>query len=123
MANQQQPGPEYDVVVAGSGIGGVAAALAAAEAGLSVAVLEKDSLIGGGTCLSYGGVWVGCNHIANAAGIPDSRDAVLNYMRFVAGGAADDELMQTYVDQAPIAIEFFSQNGVEFQLTPGLADH
>jgi 3-oxosteroid 1-dehydrogenase len=123
MANQQQPGPEYDVVVAGSGIGGVAAALAAAEAGLSVAVLEKDSLIGGGTCLSYGGVWVGCNHIANAAGIPDSRDAVLNYMRFVAGGAADDELMQTYVDQAPIAIEFFSQHGVEFQLTPGLADH
>ena len=31
--------------------------------------------------------------------------------------------MQTYVDQAPIAIEFFSQHGVEFQLTPGLADH
>jgi 3-oxosteroid 1-dehydrogenase len=123
MANKQQPAGEYDVVVAGSGIAGVAAALAAAESGLSVAILEKDSLIGGGTCLSYGGVWVGCNHIATAAKIPDSREAVLEYMRFVAGGAADDELMQTYVDQAPIAIEFFSRCGVEFQLTPGLADH
>ena len=123
MANQQEPRREYDVVVAGSGIGGVAAALAAAEAGLSVAVLEKDSLIGGGTCLSYGGVWVGCNHLANAAGITDSREAVLDYMRFVAGGAADDELMETYVDHAPVAVKFFSRCGVEFQLTPGLADH
>ena len=80
------PAECYDVVVAGSGIAGVSAALAAADAGLSVAVFEKDDLIGGGTCLSYGGIWVGCNHLARAAGIPDTREAVRDYMRFVAGG-------------------------------------
>jgi 3-oxosteroid 1-dehydrogenase len=114
---------EYDVVVAGSGIAGVAAALAAAEAGLSVALFEKDALIGGGTCLSYGGIWVGCNHLAKAAGIADSRQAVLDYMRFVAGGAADDSLMETFIDRSPAAIEFFAKCGIEFQLTHGLADH
>jgi 3-oxosteroid 1-dehydrogenase len=113
----------YDVVVAGSGVAGVSAALAAAELGLTVALLEKDTQLGGGTALSYGGIWVGCNHVARAAGIPDSRAAVLDYMRFVAGGAADDELMAAFIDQAPIAIEFFARCGIEFQLTRGLADH
>ena len=95
----ETPKESYDVIVAGSGIAGVSAALAAAEAGLSVAVFEKDDLIGGGTCLSYGGVWVGCNHLAKAAKIPDTREAVRDYMQFVAGGAAEDDLMDTFIDQ------------------------
>ena len=37
----------YDVVIAGAGIGGVASALAAARRGCSVALLEKQTLIGG----------------------------------------------------------------------------
>ena len=37
----------YDVVVVGSGVAGVAAALAAARRGKSVALIEKQSLIGG----------------------------------------------------------------------------
>ena len=114
---------QYDVIVAGTGIAGVSAALAATELGMQVAVFEKDQLIGGGTCLSYGGIWAGCNHVAKAAGIPDSREAVLEYMRFVAGDSADDELMQAFVDNAAIAIEFFDHCGVAFQITHGLADH
>jgi succinate dehydrogenase/fumarate reductase flavoprotein subunit len=121
--NGNEPAQVYDVVIAGTGIAGVAAALAAAEAGLSVALFEKDAFVGGGTCLSYGGIWVGCNHLAKAAGISDSRNAVHEYMRFVAGGAADDKLMATYIDQSPVAIDFFSRCGVAFQLTRGLADH
>ena len=114
---------QYDVIVAGTGIAGVSAALAATELGMQVAVFEKDQLIGGGTCLSYGGIWAGCNHVAKAAGIPNSREATLEYMRFVAGNSADDELMQAFVDNAPIAIEFFDHCGVAFQITHGLADH
>ena len=119
----REPAAEYDVIVVGSGIGGVSAALAAAEMGLTVALFEKDDLLGGGTCLSYGGIWVGDNHVARTQGISDSRAAILDYMRFVAGGAADDDLMATFIDQSPIATEFFARCGVEFQLTRGLADH
>lgn len=45
-------GPSYDLVVLGGGSGGYAAALRAAELGLSVALVEKDLL--GGTCLHRG---------------------------------------------------------------------
>ena len=37
----------YDVVVAGGGIAGVAAAVAAARAGASVCLLDKESALGG----------------------------------------------------------------------------
>jgi 3-oxosteroid 1-dehydrogenase len=120
---QHRPADHYDVIVAGSGISGVSAALAAAESGLSVAIFEKDELIGGGTCLSFGGIWVGCNHLAKAIGIADSREAVLDYMRFVAGGAADDQLMTAFIDYAPTAVSFFERCGVRFQLSNGVKDH
>jgi dihydrolipoamide dehydrogenase len=45
-------GQVYDVVILGGGSGGYAAALRAAELGLSVALVEKDKL--GGTCLHRG---------------------------------------------------------------------
>jgi NADPH-dependent 2,4-dienoyl-CoA reductase/sulfur reductase-like enzyme len=38
---------KYDVVVAGAGVAGVAAALAAARRGHSVALIEKQTIIGG----------------------------------------------------------------------------
>lgn len=43
---------EYDVVVIGSGPGGYVAAIRAAQLGLKVACIEKDSV--GGTCLNIG---------------------------------------------------------------------
>ena len=124
MSSQlQQPKDEYDLVVVGSGVGGMATALAALEAGMSVAMLEKDHWIGGGTALSHGGLWAGCNHIARRAGIPDSREAVIEYMRFVAGGEADNELLMAYVDSAPVALEYFERCGVGIRLLPGFPDH
>lgn len=122
-SGQSAPAKNYDVIVVGSGVSGLATALAAAEAGMTVAVLEKDVLLGGGTALSYGGIWAGCNHLAKAADIPDSREAVLQYMRFVAGGCADEELMATFIDQAPAALEFFDRCGVRMELTRNLPDH
>jgi 3-oxosteroid 1-dehydrogenase len=113
----------YDLVIIGSGVGGLSTALAAAEAGLSVVVLEKDVLLGGGTALSHGGLWAGCNHIGRELGIPDSRAAVLDYMRFVAGGAADDALLTTFVDAAPVALAFFARCGIGIRLLDNFPDH
>ncbi|MEN9962877.1 MAG: dihydrolipoyl dehydrogenase, partial [Actinomycetota bacterium] len=43
---------EFDLVILGSGSGGYAAALRAAQLGMTVALIEKDKL--GGTCLHRG---------------------------------------------------------------------
>jgi len=45
-----------DVVVVGAGFGGLATAIAAAEFGLRVVVIERTAKIGGSTSHSYGGV-------------------------------------------------------------------
>ena len=50
-----------DVVVAGSGIGGLTAALSAQEAGAQVVVLEKAPEIGGSAAASGGTVWCARN--------------------------------------------------------------
>ncbi len=44
---------KYDLVIIGSGPGGYVAAIRAAQWGLKVAVVEKDSFLGG-TCLHVG---------------------------------------------------------------------
>lgn len=113
----------YDVVVLGSGIAGLAGALAAHEMGLRPVVLEKASTLGGGTINSYGLIWIGQNHLATAAGIADTRDEVLAYMRFLGGGSLDEERMAAFVDRSPEALKFFEACGVRFRIVRGVTDH
>ena len=48
----------YDVIVVGSGSAGAAAALRAAELGLSVLIIEKAHKFGGTSATSGGVLWV-----------------------------------------------------------------
>ena len=114
---------EYDVVVLGTGIAGLSVALAAHARGLRPLLIEKTDKLGGGTTNSYGLIWIGQNHLARAAGYEDSRDDVLSYMRFLAGGEAIEDNLIAYVDHAPNALKFFESCGIPFRLTRGLADH
>ena len=52
-----------DVIVVGSGAAGLSAALAAAQAGAKVTVLERDTKLGGSTALSGGLAWLPANHL------------------------------------------------------------
>jgi 3-oxosteroid 1-dehydrogenase len=112
-----------DVIVLGSGIAGLSAALAAAEAGLRTLLIEKSELLGGGTTQSYGLIWVGKNHLQRDAGLADSRDDIVRYLRFLGGGEIDDERMLTFVDRSPAIIEFFARCGIGFRLVHGITDH
>src|SRR5712692_6393231 len=113
----------WDVVVLGSGIAGLAGALAAHELGLRPIVLEKASTPGGGTVNSYGLIWVGQNHLAEAAGYSDTRDETIAYLRFLGGGSLDDARMSAFVDRSPEALRFFEKCGVRFRLVRGVTDH
>jgi 3-oxosteroid 1-dehydrogenase len=123
VQNRMDMSEIYDVVVLGSGIGGLSASLAAHQFGLSSIVLEKAEALGGGTCYSYGLIWVGSNHLAAKAGYTDSEEDVLAYMRFLCGGEGDDDRMQAFLDHAPEMLRFYEAAGVRFRLVEGLTDH
>jgi 3-oxosteroid 1-dehydrogenase len=116
-------GQQYDVVVIGSGITGLSAALATAELGLKPVVFEKAEKFGGGTAASHGGLWIGMNHLELAEGYKDTRDDVVAYMNFLGGGELEQDRMLTFVDRSPEAMQFFERCGVQFRLTKGFTDH
>ena len=71
---------ECDVLVAGSGAGGLTAAITAAQHGLEVIVTEKEPLFGGTTAYSAGGIWIPCSSHASRAGVSDSADEALRHL-------------------------------------------
>ena len=97
-------GETFDVIVLGSGIGGLSAALAAHEHGLRPILIEKSDRIGGTTTDSYGLIWVGGNHLMRRAGESDTRDDIIRYMTFLGGGELSEERMLALVDRSPEAI-------------------
>jgi succinate dehydrogenase/fumarate reductase flavoprotein subunit len=91
-----------DVVVAGTGAGAMAAATMAADGGADVVVVEKDAVVGGTTGVSGGVMWIPTNHHMADAGVADSRDEALTYIRHLADGRApDSRLIDVFVDTAP----------------------
>lgn len=98
-----------DVIVAGSGTG-LCAAIAAARGGAKVLVLEKRAGPGGNTAMSGGVAWVPNNHRMAEAGIEDSRENALVYLRKLRLHQADDELIEAFVDNAPRMARFIEEN-------------
>jgi 3-oxosteroid 1-dehydrogenase len=92
---------EVDLICVGSGISGCAAAIAAAEAGLKVILVEKSLKLGGTTTWSLGIVWVGNGHLARANGVVDTAEVTRAYLDYLGGGRNDPEVTQSFVDHAP----------------------
>jgi 3-oxosteroid 1-dehydrogenase len=91
---------EADLVVLGSGGAGLSGAITAAVEGSSVIMLEKTSFIGGTTAMSGGGYWIPANHHMARAGVDDSREEALEYLRACAGATTDDDILVNLVDTA-----------------------
>jgi 3-oxosteroid 1-dehydrogenase len=121
--------PEFDhtvdVLVVGSGGGGMTAALAADASGLDTLIVEKSPKFGGSTALSGGGIWVpGAPSQRKAGYVPDP-DGVFEYLRQVTGGLVSDARLRQYVDTAPEMMEFLEKLSpwFEFVWKPGYADY
>lgn len=104
---------DCDVLVIGSGSAACASALRAAKGGLRVLVIEKTQWLGGTSAMSGAGVWIPANHLAAAAGIADSEQEAMAYLRAVApdGWAEKDEaLWSAFVESAPKMLRFLSDH-------------
>lgn len=114
---------EVDLIVVGSGAGGLLAAVRAADAGLSVMVVEKAALLGGTTALSGGGIWVPCNHDQAKAGVRDSLEDAYRYMHTCARGLASDERILAYLETVPAMARYLDKVGVAYRCMPLYADY
>lgn len=114
-----------DVLVVGSGGGGMTAALTANAAGLDALVVEKSAHFGGSTALSGGGIWVpGAPSQRKAGHVPDP-DGVFQYLKTITDGLVSDARLRQYVDAAPKMMEFLESRShwFEFVWKPGYADY
>lgn len=98
---------EHDVLVAGSGGGGVTGAYTAAREGLDVLLVEATGKFGGTTAYSGGGgVWFPCNPVLVRAGTDDTIEDALTYYHAVVGDRTPRELQETYVRGGARLIEY-----------------
>jgi 3-oxosteroid 1-dehydrogenase len=115
---------EYDFVVVGSGGGGMAAALTAADAGLSVLIVEKGKKFGGSTAISGGGIWIPNNPTLKALGHDDSRESIRRYLDLLTEGRVPAARLDAFVDAGPAAMELLCRSRwLVFSWTKGYADY
>lgn len=105
-----------DLIVLGSGAGGLTAALTGALYGLRCMVLESEPVIGGTTARSSGTVWVPDNHHMRAAGITGDRALAETYLTALVGERGDLALWQAFLDLAPQMLrDLESRAGLRFR--------
>ena len=97
---------QKDVIIAGSGIAGLAAAIEASEAGSSVIVLEKMKVTGGNTRISDGGVSAPGNYLQKQRGIEDSPELFYQDMIRAGLGLNHPHLVKVVAEQANETVEW-----------------
>jgi 3-oxosteroid 1-dehydrogenase len=76
-----------DLLIVGSGTG-MAAALAAAERGLKVLIVEKSAYVGGSTARSGGALWLPASPVLQENGAGDTLPRASRYLESVVAGTA-----------------------------------
>jgi 3-oxosteroid 1-dehydrogenase len=115
-----------DLLIAGSGGGGMVAALATLDAGLEPLIVEKQALVGGSTGLSGGMVWLPNNPLMRRDGIPDSHEDGLAYLADVVGdigAASSPRRREVFLTAGSEMITFLLRKGVRLVRCPGWSDY
>ncbi|MFJ6538640.1 FAD-dependent oxidoreductase [Paenarthrobacter sp. NPDC091711] len=109
---------DCDVLVIGSGAGGMSAAVTAAFHGMKVIVVEKTEVCGGATSWSGGWAWAPGNPLAKAEGVNEDKETFRTYLREVLGDDYQADRVDAFLEAAPHMVGFF-QNKTSLQFVPG----
>ncbi len=110
-----------DVLVLGSGAGGMTAALTASVLGLDTLLVEKAEVLGGTSALSAGSVWI--PNSRHAPRDDDPRDAA-TYLHEALGNHYQDSLIEAFLRAGPQMIDFLADNSdVAFRAYPYHPDY
>jgi 3-oxo-5alpha-steroid 4-dehydrogenase len=104
-----------DVVVVGFGAAGACAAIEAVDAGADVLVLDRFNG-GGATAISGGIVYAGggTRH-QQAAGVEDTPEQMLAYLRLETAGAVSDETLRSFCEGSVDMLGWLESHGVPFE--------
>jgi 3-oxosteroid 1-dehydrogenase len=115
------------VIIIGGGIGGMTAAITAAEVGLDVTLVEKGEKLGGAAAYSGGQVWVPFNHVEEREGIQDSLDEAIQYVGAAAqkdSTSFDPAMGATWLKAASDAARYLEELGViKWEIIPDYPDY
>ncbi|MFQ6396207.1 FAD-dependent oxidoreductase [Nocardia sp. KC 131] len=100
----------YDIVVVGSGGGGLIGAYVAASRGLRTLVIEKTGLVGGTTAYSGAGIWFPGSAPLERAGIQDGIEGSRTYLRSIVDDSSRESLQDAYLRAGPQLIDELEQN-------------
>jgi 3-oxo-5alpha-steroid 4-dehydrogenase len=100
-----------DLVVAGFGGAGVAAALQAAELGVSVLALDRYE--GGGSSAANGGVFYagGGTRLQREAGISDTPEEMFKYLSLETQGIVSDATLRRFCDDSAATVDWLLAHG------------
>jgi 3-oxosteroid 1-dehydrogenase len=103
---------EFDFIVVGSGAGALTAAIRATDLSLKTLIIEKSEYYGGSTSMSGGGLWIPNNHDMAHAGVQDSDEEAVTYLRAITQGKVSEAKMHAYVTRAREMIADFNRRGI-----------
>jgi succinate dehydrogenase/fumarate reductase flavoprotein subunit len=110
---------QCDLLVIGSGAGGLSTAITAKKHGLDVIVVEKEEYFGGTTAFSGGVLWIPGNPHGKRDGVKDSREAVVTYLKNQTGEFYDEAAVNAFLENAPQMVEWFERE-TEVKFVPTL---
>ena len=106
-----------DVVVIGYGAAGTSAAITARNLGAEVIAVDRANG-GGSTAISGGIIYAGAGtSVQKEAGVTDSAEQMLDYLRLEVGDAVRPETLKRFVDGSPEMIDWLQEHGVPFNST------
>ncbi len=112
-----------DVVIIGAGASGLAAAIAAHDAGAQVRLFDKSTTVGGTAAISGGVVWAPANAHMPRADRDDDRAAARAYFHALSDDL-DDDVLAAFIDGAGEAIAFLeSATPLRFAVLEGYPDY
>lgn len=98
-----------DLVVVGSGAGGLSTAITATKRGLKVIVVEKESVYGGTTAFSGGVLWIPTNSHGQKQNASDTFENAMTYLKNEAGDQFDEAAATVFFENGPKMVDFFER--------------